>query len=236
MSSPPQPPGRDRLRFLAPNLVTIANISCGFASLGMAADGRYDLAVWILYVAIVLDALDGKIARWLKATSEFGKQLDSFSDALSFGAAPAFLVWRANTRSLHELGLAVSLVYLIAGVLRLARFNLMADAHGKSKHTMGLPIPIGAGYLMAAVAMREEVSPNLAAMMILVISMSMVSRWPLPNLRGKDAVTAMLLVGAASYTVVLLFPSWWAVAWWNLWNVAILVAASSENRRERPAL
>lgn len=233
MSTLARPKGADGLRFLAPNLVTIANISCGFVSLGMAAEAHYDLAVWVLYVAIVLDVLDGRVARWLKATSEFGKQLDSFSDALSFGVAPAFLVWRANLHGLGQAGLAVALAYMVAGVLRLARFNIISDAHAKSSRTVGMPIPIGAGYLMAAVAMRDEIPPAATALVVFALALCMISRWPLPNLRGKDVVTGMLLVGAGTYTAVLVWPSWTTVAIWNLWNVAIVVVAGAEGRRER---
>jgi len=70
---------------------------------------------------------------------------------------------------------------------------------------------------------------------VLAVALCMISRWPLPNLRGKDVVTLMLLVGAGTYTAVLVWPSWWTVAVWNLWNVAIVVAAAAEGRREREA-
>ncbi len=80
----------------------------------VAAEGKYDLAVYLLVVAVVLDTLDGNIARWLHATSEFGQEMDSFSDALSFGAAPAFLVYHAILRdSWSPFGLTVALVYLL---------------------------------------------------------------------------------------------------------------------------
>ena len=110
---------RRRYRLLAPNLVTAANIVAGFLAMLAAAEGRYDLSVRLLLLALTLDTLDGVVARWLGATSEFGQELDSFSDALSFGAAPAFLVQRALLGPLGALGVVVSVVYLLAAVIRL---------------------------------------------------------------------------------------------------------------------
>jgi CDP-diacylglycerol--serine O-phosphatidyltransferase len=136
-----------KLRFLIPNAVTAANIAAGFCCLLVTAEGQYELAVYLLVVAIVLDLCDGRIARWLGATSRFGQQLDSFSDALSSGVAPAFLVYRALLRPLGSWGVAVSLVYLLAGIGRLARFNLTTDAHTKAHRTVGLPIPVACGYM-----------------------------------------------------------------------------------------
>ena len=225
---------RRRYRLLAPNLVTAANIVAGFLAMLAAAEGRYDLSVRLLLLALTLDTLDGVVARWLGATSEFGQELDSFSDALSFGAAPAFLVQRALLGPLGALGVVVSVVYLLAAVIRLTRFVLMSDAHDKERRTVGVPVPIAASYLMAAVLMRDHIGVEDAAVLTLVFAALMVTRMKLPNLKGRNVVTAMLLVGVVNYVVVVFRPSWYSIGWWNVWNVMILIAAHLQSRRLEP--
>lgn len=217
-----------------PGAVTAANIAVGFAAILLAADGRYDRAVYLLVAAILLDMLDGRLARWLGATSLFGKQLDSFCDVLSFGAAPAFLIYQALLRPLGAWAMAVSLIYLLAGVYRLARFNLVSDEHSKARRTVGLPIPIGASYLMAATLIREDLNPQWAAVAVLIMATMMVSRWRLPDIKGTGLVTAMLIVGMFNYMAVVVWPNWYTVGWWNVWNLVILAAARSEDRRLAP--
>ena len=214
-----------KLRFLAPNAVTAANISAGFCSLLAAAQGRYEFSVYLLVVAIVLDLCDGRIARLLGATSRFGQQLDSFSDALSSGAAPAFLVYRALLEPLGAWGVAVSLAYLLAGVGRLARFNLTTDAHTKAHRTVGLPIPVASGYMLALVLMREHIATPIAVLVVLALAGLMVSRLALPEFRSSGLLGVAFLIGIATYLAVVLRPSWTTVAVWNGWNVVILLVA-----------
>jgi len=220
-----------RYRFMAPNVVTAANISAGFLAIISAARGQYETSVYLLYFACVLDCLDGALARLLGATSKFGQEMDSFSDALSFGAAPALLVYFVFFAKLGLKGALVCLIFLLAAVIRLARFNLSTNEHCKDRRTTGCPTPIAASYLMAAVLLRDQLSSVAVVVLIVVFAMLMVSRLPLPTIRGRSLVTYLLLVGIANYTAVVLFPSWVTVGWWNVWNVLILMAAISEDRR-----
>jgi len=226
---------KKRYRVLAPSAVTSANIAAGFLAMVAAADGRFDLGVYLLVVAILCDVLDGSIARLLGATSEFGQEMDSFSDAVSFGVAPALLVYLAVLRPLGFWGLIVSLIYLLAGVTRLTRFVLTADAHSKEQRTTGAPIPVAASYLMAAVLMRDSMSVEAVSAVVLVMSLLMVSRIRLPSLKGKNAVTAMMLVGIVNYLVMVFNPSWLTIGWWNVWNACILVVAKLQNDRLEPS-
>lgn len=205
----------------------------GFCSLLVSASGRYELAVYMLVVAVVLDLLDGRVARLLGATSLFGQQLDSFSDALSFGAAPAFLAYHAMLSPLGGWGVAVSLLYLLAGVARLTRFNLTSDAHAKGRRTVGVPIPVAAGYVMAVVLMRDRLPLAGAVAVIVVMAALMVSRIALPEFKGSGLVGAAFLIGICTYLVVVVRPSWLSVAVWNGWNVVILVTAALVERRGR---
>ncbi len=232
MSSPPPllPP-----RAWIPSSVTAANIVVGFTAMLLGVEGRYDSAVNLLLVCIFLDMADGRLARRLHATSALGQQLDSFCDLLSFGAAPAFLVYESVLSPLGLLGGAVAVAYLLAGLYRLARFNLLSDPHSKARRTTGVPIPIGAGYMMVLILMRDEVPPRWAALVVLGLALLMVSRWRLPDLKGKGLVSALLLVGICNYVAVVLWPNWYTIGWWNLWNLVILLAARIEDRRLDPA-
>jgi len=218
-------------RIWIPGAATAANIAAGFASMLMAAEGRFDAAAYLLVLAMLLDALDGRLARWLRATSVFGKHLDSFSDVLSFGAAPAFLIYLASMRTLQGWGLAAALIYLLAGVFRLARYNITASAHDKGRRTQGMPIPIAASYLVAAVLLRDSLLPLAAVIIVVGMGVLMTSRWPMPELRGRSLVTWMLLVGLANYMLFLARPSWGTFAWWTAWNALILIASLAEDRR-----
>jgi len=224
-----------RYRILAPSAVTSANIAAGFMAMVAAADGRFELAVYLLVVAILCDVLDGTIARLLGATSEFGQEMDSFSDAISFGVAPAFLIYLAVLRPLGFWGLIVSLVYLLAGVTRLIRFVLTSDAHVKELRTTGAPIPVAASYLMATVLMRDSLSAEAAALVVVAMALLMISRIGLPSLKGKNIVTAMMLVGIVNYLAVVFFPSWFTIGWWNVWNACILLVARIQNSRLEPS-
>ena len=222
------------LRLLAPTLLTLANISAGFVAILAASEDRFQLAIWLVVGAILLDGLDGRVARRLGATSDFGRQLDSFSDAVSCGVAPAFLVYRAVLGSLGVFGAAVAVLYLLAGVARLTRFNLTSDVHKKARRTIGVPIPIAAGYMLALVAMRAQLAPELAAAAVVLLGLLMVSRWHLPELRG-DVVGIFILIGLAGYFAVLVHPSWVTVVAWNVWNVVILIVAAALEHRLRRA-
>lgn len=214
-------------------MVTSAGLIFGFLSMLAATEAEYDSAVYLLVAAVFCDLFDGQLARRLQATSRFGQQLDSLSDALSFGAAPAFLVYQALLRPLGPWGMAAALVYVMAGVLRLARFNVTADAHTKDRRTTGVPIPVGAGYAMAVALMRDHLSPWIAAGTLVLLALLMVSRVRLPQIQRSSVVNLLIVIGIGNYLAVVAWPSWTTVIWWNVWNVVILATAWLEERRHR---
>lgn len=225
MSQPPL-----KLLFI-PNAVTAANVAVGFLSMLAAADGRFELAVYLLLVAILLDAADGRLARALKVTSKFGQEMDSLSDTVSFCVAPALLVQRAVLQPLDGVGVLVAVAYVLAGVFRLARFNLTSDVHAKARRTTGVPTPVAAAYLMVLVLVADRVPAAAGAAVVLTMAMLMVSRIPLPELHGRGRVSAALLVGGLCYFAVIAWPNWYTISWWNLWNVVILLTTRAEDRR-----
>ena len=111
-------------RYILPNILTIGGVCLGISSIKFSLDQNYQLAVIFIIFAAILDALDGRIARLIKATSEFGKELDSLTDFVSFGIAPAFVMYFWELNNLGKLGWLITLMYSVCCVLRLARFNL----------------------------------------------------------------------------------------------------------------
>ncbi len=213
-----------------PCTATAANIACGFAAMLTATEGHIDLAVYFLYAAVWLDMADGRLARHFQATSRLGMELDSLSDAISFGIAPAFLAYRAILRELGGVGMLVVLAYVFAAVFRLGRYNVVSDSHRKTGRTLGLPVPAAAGYLMALALLRDQMPLWGAVATVLAMAAFMVSTLRLPEFRGGSTVTLLLFIGLINYTWLVVQPSWTAAIWWNVWNAVIFVAARREDR------
>ncbi len=132
---------------ILPSLFTVANMLCGWGAIIWTLKGNIDIAVWFIIVAVLLDGMDGRIARMIGATSDFGKELDSLSDFLSFGVAPAFMVYQWGLFSLGRVGWLGAFLFIAGGALRLARFNVMPPDFDKT-FFLGMPIPAAAGALV----------------------------------------------------------------------------------------
>ena len=163
-----------------PNIFTAGSIFCGFLSLISAAEGEPTHAAWLIILAGFLDGLDGKVARLSGGTSALGKELDSLADFISFGVAPAFLVYSFKLNALGKWGWIIGMVYITAAGYRLARFNLLATSDEK-RHFLGLPVP-AAGLALASFVIfcfniwgAVEYGEYLISMMI-VFSALMVSQ------------------------------------------------------------
>ena len=147
-SGPPCPdddPSHRRRRgiYLLPNSFTAAALFAGFYAIVMAMSGRYDSAAVAIFAAMVLDSLDGRVARMTNTQSEFGAQFDSLADMVSFGAAPALIVYEWSLRGLGKLGWLAAFVYFAGAALRLARFNTNVAVVDK-RYFQGLPSPAAA--------------------------------------------------------------------------------------------
>lgn len=142
--------------FVLPNLFTLSSIFCGFYAItlcmGEAPPSHLYRAAIAIFFGMFFDGFDGRVARLTKTQSEFGVQLDSLADLLSFGAAPAVLLYRWTLAELGNIGLFLAFVYVACGALRLARFNVLASREpGSMKYFIGLPIPLAAGTVVALV-------------------------------------------------------------------------------------
>jgi CDP-diacylglycerol--serine O-phosphatidyltransferase len=148
--------------FLLPSLLTTANLFCGFFALLLTMHGRYTEAGLAIYVAMVMDLLDGRVARLMKAQSQFGVEFDSLADVVSFCVAPAFLVYAFALSHLGRPAWFGAFLFVICGALRLARFNVQTGSVDK-RFFVGLATPAGAGVLTSTVVLlaREELEPWL---------------------------------------------------------------------------
>lgn len=130
-------------RSIIPNLFTAMNMFAGFLSILNTSQGNYQYAAWLIIIAAIFDALDGAVARLTKSSSELGVELDSLSDIVSFGAAPAVLIFKTYLHTYNTLGVLIASLLIIAGGFRLARFNVQLVSFEKT-FFRGLPIPIAA--------------------------------------------------------------------------------------------
>jgi len=142
-----QPTKFRRGMYLLPSALTAGNMFAGFFAIISTLNGWYDSAAIAIGIAVVLDGLDGRVARMTNATSDFGVQLDSLADVITFGIAPAILVYSWGLVEFGEFAGLSAFVFLICGAIRLARFNVQS----KGDHFIGLPIPAGAGFIAATV-------------------------------------------------------------------------------------
>jgi CDP-diacylglycerol--serine O-phosphatidyltransferase len=200
--------------YILPNLVTTANIVCGFLSMIHAFKGDFERACWFIIIAAVCDALDGRIARFARAESSFGVQYDSLSDLTSFGIAPAFLLFSFTLHDYARFGAGCAALYVVCAALRLARFNVSVESPNPSKlqkirkgYFQGMPSPASAGLVVTMVLMQlefgwfdSEVMHVIASLLGAGLGLLMVSNIPFPsfkevNWRTKGKAWVLVIVG-----------------------------------------
>ncbi len=157
-----------RAVYILPNLFTTANIVAGFYSILAAHNGKFLLSAWVIILAVLFDNLDGKVARLTHTESQFGVEYDSLSDLISFGVAPAFLVYVYVLKDFGRLGIIASFLFLLTGALRLARFNTQTS-HRDS--FIGLPIPGGAAVVasLVLISIKYGINSNKYSIVFLMV-------------------------------------------------------------------
>ncbi|WP_232699768.1 CDP-diacylglycerol--serine O-phosphatidyltransferase [Brevibacillus daliensis] len=191
-----------------PNLLTLGNLFLGIVAMVLAFSDMVDLAAITVIVAMLLDGLDGRVARMLNAQSEFGKELDSLSDVISFGVAPAFIMYVVALQEMSFLGILITGMFPICGALRLARFNVQAGVPG---YFIGLPIT-AAGGVLATLALFHEVFPTIVlSLCMLMLAYLMVSKVKYPNFKKvgipKSAYWIIPIIVVGAIIIAVLFPS-----------------------------
>ena len=220
-------------RTLIPSFVTLTGMGCGFFALVLARDANVELALWLLFAAILCDVADGKIARALDAQSAFGAQLDSFSDAISFGVAPAVLLYETSLAPLGWPFALVAFFYASMAVLRLVRFNL--DASERSPDAFrGFSTPLAALCVMSYVAMRDTLPSWLGAIYAIALGWLMVSSVPSPAFKGGRLSVGYLVVALLNTVVLLAYPGYPTFVWWNAFVLLVLVLGVRVSRRNEP--
>ena len=206
-----------KTRYLLPNILTLAGVCLGISSIKFSIDGNFSLAVTLILFAAILDALDGRIARMIKGTSEFGKELDSLTDFVSFGIAPVFTLYFWELYNYGKLGWAITLIYSVCCVLRLARFNLTKfeeTQEWKNNFFEGIPSPAG-GLLILMPLIYELTDLNIGldikkftpyvTVLIAILLVSKIPTLALKKISISPKATVFLLLGIGVVFIALLF-------------------------------
>ncbi|UIJ43887.1 phosphatidylcholine/phosphatidylserine synthase [Sphingomonas cannabina] len=234
------------LRSVAPNAVTALALCAGLTAVRFAISGQWEQAVLMIMIAAILDGIDGRIARLLRGESRFGAELDSLSDAISFGVSPALVLYLWSLTNAPRFGWIGALLYAVFCALRLARFNARIDLtdqpHKSAGFLTGVPAPAGAGLALLPIYLwlwTEEpvlrspwlVGPWLALVALLMVSSLATYSWSSFRLRRNirfEAIVVVVAIGAA-----LVSAPWQALSVLSLLYIASLPFSVSSYRRVR---
>jgi CDP-diacylglycerol--serine O-phosphatidyltransferase len=190
--------------YLLPSVLTLGNMFCGYACVVYAMRGEFITAAPFIGLAIVIDMLDGRIARMTGTTSAFGIEFDSLADVISFGVAPAILAFAWGLQPLGRLGWAAGFIFVAAAAVRLARFNIQTGAHHDKRYFVGMPSPAAAGVPAATVyaypwgfQSSAEALPVLAMMIVpalLMVSTIRFRSFKNIDFRARRSYAVLLLV------------------------------------------
>jgi CDP-diacylglycerol---serine O-phosphatidyltransferase len=206
--------------FILPNLFTLASVFCGFFAITLCSgtptiDALFQAAIAICF-AFFFDLADGRVARLTKTQSNLGMQLDSLADVISFGVAPALLVYKWGLTAFGRWGIIIAFVYVAAGALRLARFNVLAmqhDAATPGKFIIGLPVPASSSVLVSLVVLNHQIGGEFVkvgqtslALLVIILSYLMVSRIRFRSFKDLRLSRRTVLFGlvVAAFTAVVL--------------------------------
>jgi CDP-diacylglycerol--serine O-phosphatidyltransferase len=210
------------VRQVLPNLVTLLALCAGLTSIRMSVEHNYQFAVALIAVAGALDGIDGRMARFLKSTSHFGAELDSITDFLNFGVAPAILLYVWTLGELHSVGWMAALIFAICGALRLARFNVALHAPDtpdwQANFFVGVPAPAGAMVVMLPIYLEFVALPHgfltAPAVFVFTIAIGLLMVSKLPTWSGKligrriarDLVLPLFVAGVVIVAFLASFP------------------------------
>ena len=203
----------NKTRYILPSVLTLVGVCLGISSIKFAMDGNFAFAVLFLIVAAILDGLDGRVARLIKGTSNFGKELDSLTDFVSFGIAPAFIIYFWELNKLGKIGWLIVLFYAVCCVLRLARFNLTKfedKEEWKNNFFQGIPSPAGGCLILLPLIFELSNFSNLMSLkfitpyLTIIVSLLLISKLPTYSFKKiliKRNMTIFLLLGVGLFFV-----------------------------------
>ena len=216
------------INHLLPNVLTVLALCSGLTAIRFAMHERWEPAVIAIVIAAILDALDGRIARLLNGQSKFGAELDSLSDVISFGVAPAFIMYLWALNGAGSLGWIAAMAYAVCAALRLARFNSRLDVEMPPwafNYFTGVPAPAGAGLAVLPMVVGFEAGPEIAGHPAIVVPWTllvgglMVSTLPTFSFKGMRVPTHYVvpaLVGVGLLAAALVSQPWWTLAFVGL--------------------
>ncbi|UVI29842.1 CDP-diacylglycerol--serine O-phosphatidyltransferase [Paenibacillus spongiae] len=194
-----------------PSLFTVANLFLGIVAIILVfpENAKPEIAAMMVIIAMLMDGVDGRVARALNAQSEFGKELDSLSDVISFGVAPAFIMYSVAFQQLNPApAWIITALFPICGALRLARFNVVSGMPG---YFIGLPIPAAGGVLATLALFHKEIPISVLLTSTLVLSLLMVSTIKYPNFKKigipKNAIWVVPIIVVISVVLGIVFPN-----------------------------
>lgn len=198
------------MRKMLPNAFTVGNLVLGMTAVLLCLNGYGNWAALLVLTGMAVDGIDGRLARALGVESDFGRQLDSLADIVTFGAAPAAIMYQAQLHALGLFGAAVAILFTVAGAVRLARFNIL---HGHDRHFVGLPITAGGGIMAAFTLCRGLVPDVWLPVVSLVVTFLMVSRVRYPNFKkiGPPRTAFVVVPLLVFFVAVALVCARWAV-------------------------
>ena len=240
---------------ILPNLLTMTGLCCGLSAMRFALEGRFGTAAVAIAAAGIIDGLDGRLARLLKATSRFGAEFDSLSDFLCFGVAPGFVLYLWSLQALGGFGFVPCLMFAVCMALRLARFNAALDAGPHPAYTYnfftGVPAPCGAGVVMFPLFLGlkgqalgwdwmvtlSQFPPFVAAILIgtALMLVSTLPVWSFKNFKVPSAYVLPLLLGVGLYAALLVADPWLALAGAGLVYMGMLPFSLRSYRRLKRA-
>jgi len=216
---------RRRGIFLLPSLLTTGNLFCGFLALILTTQARFTEAAVAVFVAMVLDLLDGKVARLTKTTSQFGVEFDSLADVVSFCVAPAFMLYMLALAPLGRAAWLGAFLFVICGALRLARFNVYTGVVDR-RYFVGLPTPAAAGMVVAVVLLLEgepieRWQAGLIAVGTYIVALLMVSTFRYWSFKEIDLArrrpVGLLLLVVLGVLIVATHPQWFLFALFSVY-------------------
>jgi CDP-diacylglycerol--serine O-phosphatidyltransferase len=229
--------------YLLPSLFTLANLFCGYACVIFATRGEYATAAPFIGIAVVLDMLDGRIARLTGSTSDFGREFDSLADVISFGMAPAVLAYSWGLSTYGRLGWAVGFVFVSAAAIRLARFNIQSVVNPDKRYFVGMPSPAAAGVPAATVFAYPygltDWYAALAVPVLLVPALLMVSTIKYRSFKtfdlGRRRPVNGLILAALGITAIATFPQWTLLTLAYAYLLSAFIGLAWTRLRRKPA-
>ena len=210
---------KKNVRMILPNMLTLIGVCIGLTSIRFSFNGQFDLAIIAIIFAALIDGLDGRIARLIKGTSKVGKELDSLTDMISFGVAPAFIMYFWTLSSLGRLGWLICLIYVICVALRLARFNINSNQEPSWRDNFfeGVPSPAGGILVLTPLVISMtnfdliKINNNIIApIFFIVTSLLLISKFPTYSFKKiviQRQTTIFLLFGIVLFFgFILIYP------------------------------